>query len=176
MKLGDKLLRRWRFSKARPHVKGSVLDVGCHDGAFLRSISAPRRRGVDIVIPQAARAPWLEQTRLEGLALHESFDTITCLATYEHLSHSERTSFWKLAHKNLSSEGKLIMTVPHPWVDYILEIGKSLGLLSGMDDHQHTDVNANDLIKEARGHELSLERLERFQFGLNRLFIFRRSA
>lgn len=176
MKLGDKLLRQWRFSKARPHVKGSLLDVGCHDGSFLRSVRAARSRGVDVVIPLDAKDVDLVQTSLDKLNLEESFETITCLATYEHLSASERVSFWLLAHKNLSAEGKLIMTVPHRWVDYILKIGKSLGLLSGMDDQQHTDVDAHDLIKEARRHELSLEKLERFQFGLNRLFIFRRSV
>lgn len=174
MKPGDKLLRQWRFSKARPHVRGSLLDVGCHDGSFLRSIESPRRIGVDILVPQTKNDVCMKQTNLEHFTVEESFETITCLATYEHLSVSERASFWLLVHKHLVAEGQLIMTVPHRWVDHILKACKFIGLLRGMEDQQHTDVNADDLIKEAYRHKLTLERFERFQFGLNRLFIFRR--
>jgi hypothetical protein len=176
MKRADRLLRAWRFKRARTHVAGSILDVGCHDGAFLAAYSHTLRLGVDVKIPSQAQAPWLRETSLVKLRLDSGYQTITCLATYEHLAVDERASFWSVVQQHLTEEGRLVMTVPHRWVDEILRLGKALGVLSGMDDHQHTDVDETELIADAHRHQLRLERLERFQFGLNRLFVFRRCA
>jgi hypothetical protein len=176
MKRADRLLRAWRFKRARTHVKGSILDVGCHDGAFLASFPANRRLGVDVKIPKRAQAPWLLESSLKEVKLAEGYQTITCLATYEHLAVEERASFWNVVQQHLTQEGQLVMTVPHRWVDEILRLGKALGILSGMEDHQHSDVDETELIAEAHRHHLRLERLERFQLGLNRLFVFRRCA
>jgi hypothetical protein len=176
MKRADRLLRVWRFSRARAHVAGTVLDIGCHDGTFLASFPAHRRLGVDVKIPSHAHAPWLLESSLTQMNLSERYQTITCLATYEHLAADERPSFWSVVQQHLTQEGQLVMTVPHRWVDEILRIGKALGVLSGMEDHQHSDVNETELIADAHRHQLRLERLERFQLGLNRLFVFRRCA
>lgn len=176
MKRADRILRAWRFRRARTHVAGSILDVGCHDGTFLASFPWNRRLGVDVKIPSHAQSPWLLESSLAQVELSERYQTITCLATYEHLAEDERASFWSVVQQHLTHEGRLVMTVPHRWVDEILRLGKALGVLSGMDDHQHTDVDEVELIAVAQRHQLRLERRERFQLGLNRLFVFRRCA
>jgi hypothetical protein len=153
-------------------VKGSLLDVGCHDGSFLRLFPELRVRGVDTKLPYTG--PHLTESSLCDFEVQTSFATISALATYEHFSSKEREGFWRLIERSLGAGGQLVMTIPHPWVDGIISLGKKLRLLDGMDDENHQAVRLSEVISQARAQGLGLKYLEHFQLGLNRLLVFER--
>jgi 2-polyprenyl-3-methyl-5-hydroxy-6-metoxy-1,4-benzoquinol methylase len=172
MKKLDCFLQRYRYRKARPEVKGRVLDIGCYDGSFLNELPGKGHQGIDARL-EAIR-PGLEQVELAKYQPQQAFDTITCLATYEHFDHSNTQAFWDLAKRYVTPFGRVVMTVPHPLVDPIISAGKKLGLLDGMDEHQHRDVIHQSVLAKAHTHGFNLLKFERFQFGLNRLYVFER--
>lgn len=176
MKFLDHCLRDWRYSKAKPFIWESLLDIGCHDGSLLLRHDLTRKQGIDILIPEKFKTPDLIETTLAELKLDGEFKTITCLATYEHFSFDERESFWCHIRQHLAPNGLLVMTIPRPTVDKIIKIGRFLKLMDGMDDHQHTEVRDHEIMHFAHGAQLVSERQETFQLGLNRLFVFRKKC
>ena len=68
---------------------------------------------------------------------NETFDAVIMLAVVEHVSHEVLTT-WATAVPTLTEEhGRLIITVPAPVVDRILDVGIRLRLLHGMDTANH---------------------------------------
>ncbi len=170
MKSGDVWLQQWRYSKAKPFVEGLVLDVGCYDGSFLEGLDGHGHEGIDIQLRKSK--PHLHQGELNHFHSSQSFDTITCLATYEHFDEKTCADFWQLSKRYVTPFGRVVMTVPHPLVDTIIHVGKKLGILDGMDDHQHRSVKTHLLAKTAEENGFSLVKKKSFQFGLNRLYVF----
>jgi hypothetical protein len=170
MKNGDRLLQAWRYSKAKPFTSGTVLDVGCYDGTFLSQLPGPGHVGIDVSLKSIR--PGLYQLKLNEFDCTQTFDTITCLATYEHFDDYDIQAFWLLAKRYVTPFGRVVMTVPHPWVDPIIQLGKKLRVLDGMDEHQHRPVDSKVLSQKALEHGFVLVKQKAFQLGLNRLYVF----
>jgi len=176
MKVLDKIIRAHRFKLARQHIAGSCLDIGCHDGSFLKALSFENKLGVDIKIPIQAREKNLVQIKLEEFNPTDSFKTVTCLATYEHLNAEDRSHFWRISQNSLPLGGRVVMTIPHRFVDFIIECGRKLKVLDGMDAHQHKEVCLVELKRSAKTHGFEVIKFKKFQFGLNRMFVFQKMA
>lgn len=157
-----------------------VLDVGCADGALFAVLRDRVAGGVGI-------DPGAPTTRArEGLrfvrgafpadAPDERFDAITMLAVVEHLPASSYASVAATAARLLGEGGRLIVTVPEPAVDRIVELLRSLRLAHGMSVHEHHGflIAQTRAIFEPAGFRLITHR--RFQLGLNNLFVFERRA
>lgn len=63
----------------------------------------------------------------------------------------------------LAPGGRLVLTVPHPTVDIVLDALMFLGIADGMAAEEHHGFETA---------KLSLYRERRFQLGLNRLYVF----
>lgn len=176
MRALDRLLQRWRIGRAVRFVRDRdrLLDVGCFDRTLLDRV-APRvasATGLDPVAEPAEDGPVrilrgrLPDARFED----EAFDCVTMLAVLEHVEEPERLA--RELHRILAPGGRVVATVPHPFVDRILDVGMRLRLLDGMevDAHHGFDVARTPAIFEAAGFRLHAA--ERFQLGLNRLFVF----
>ena len=181
MKAADLLLQRWREARARPWiVEGAdVLDVGCHEGSFLRSLGgrARRRVGMDpLAGPAAVASPGLEiiAERCDPpLSFPDgSFDAVTMLATFEHVPDDAQAPLIRELHRVLRPGGRVVLTVPSPRVDAIVDRLIRLGIADGMslDEHHGFDPASTDRVFGAQGFRL-LHR-GRFQLGLNHLFVF----
>lgn len=183
MKFLDILIRYWRVKVALRHVPAgihSAFDIGCDDGFLLRQLDRPNivKEGID---------PRLEGNRLlhDGIKLFRGYfqkcveeenlqgpyDVIFALAVFEHFSEEDIACSASIIPRILTPEGRLIVTVPHPLVDRILDVLMFLRLIDGQATEEHHGFDPDDLVK-CLSSTMKLVRRERFQFGLNNLFVF----
>lgn len=166
---------------ALPHVRprDRLLDIGCFDRSLIdqaldRIDSAV---GVDATL-EPARDGRVELRRgyfPQDVDLEPGdFDCITALAVLEHVE--DPAAFAAACQRALAPGGRVVLTVPHPLVDRILDLLIALRLVDGMaaEEHHGFDVAETRTIFESAGLPLLLER--RFQLGLNRLYVFEKSA
>lgn len=182
MKLVDKLIRHWRVRVAlarAPREMLSAFDIGCDDGFLLKKLgdAVLRKDGVD---------PRLDpELRIDGATLRKgyfpqavveqgilgTYDAIFALAVFEHFTQSDIDASAATIARMLSPKGRLIVTVPHPFVDRILDVLKFLHLVDGQAMEEHHGFDPGELVM-AFSKTLILVKHQRFQFGLNNVFIF----
>lgn len=177
MKAFDRFLQRWRIGKALPFIRPGdrLLDVGCYDRSLIDR-ALPRIAsavGMDAIVEPGSdervellRGHFPEDSRFEDAA----FDCIVLLAVLEHVD--DPTALARECDRLLAPGGRVIVTVPHPLVDGILDVLMFLRVIDGMstEEHHGFDVARTASIFEAA--KLPLLREQRFQLGLNRLFVF----
>jgi 2-polyprenyl-3-methyl-5-hydroxy-6-metoxy-1,4-benzoquinol methylase len=175
----DRLLRHWRIAKAVPWVRRGdrLLDVGCFDASLLERVAqrVDAAVGVDPLLEprKAGRIELLRGHFPEDFAFADgSFDCITLIAVLEHIPEPER--FARECHRLLAPGGRVVLTVPHPHVDRLVDAMRRLRLLDGMamEEHHGFDVTRTPQIFSAAGFRPLVARS--FQLGLNRLFVFER--
>jgi 2-polyprenyl-3-methyl-5-hydroxy-6-metoxy-1,4-benzoquinol methylase len=88
----------------------SVLDIGCSNGKFLRSISAKNKVGMDID----------KSIKAKGFKLYDSlskikgsFNIITLFSVVEHLQMNELKNYLKWCKKHLKKNGRIVITTPN---------------------------------------------------------------
>jgi len=118
---------RWIPSNA-----GSVLDIGCNAGEFLRDCRSDlpdaRLVGVDInsaAIERAQREyPSIDFRVIRGPGLpfdDGEFDCVTCIEVLEHIPSDSRPGHLREAWRVLKPQGRFVLRVPHAglfgWLD-----------------------------------------------------------
>jgi len=184
VKLLDKLIRHWRVwvaLKNRPKIMKNVFDIGCDDGYLLGKIShiTERQDGVDPRLSANVSSPTSELkngTFPSAVAEHQmqgTYDAIFALAVFEHFSEQDIQQSATVISRMLSPHGRLIITVPHPFVDKILDLLRFLRLIDGQALEEHHGFEPDALLTYF-SNSLRLVKRERFQFGLNNVFVFER--
>lgn len=183
MKAADRALQRWRIRRALAWLPPDpdVLDVGCADGELFHQAGDRIRAGVGIDLNAAGRWPVGNVVRRTGsfpdvLTPDERFDAIVMLAVIEHIADSELKQWASASFDHLRPAGRLIITVPSPLVDRLLHVGMAVGLLDGMEVHQHHGFVPAQLPDVFASVGLALLTHQRFQLGLNNLFVFQRPS
>lgn len=180
MKPLDRLLQRWRARVAEAWVPAGarLLDVGCADGVLLRRLSARLRSGLGVdpdAEPRVEGDIEIVRGRFPGepRLLPAAFDCVTLLAVLEHVADPDALA--RECHRVLAPAGRVVLTVPHPAVDRILDVLLRLRLADGMEAEQHHGFDSSTTAGVfARAGFRTLED-RRFQLGLNRLFVFERT-
>jgi 2-polyprenyl-3-methyl-5-hydroxy-6-metoxy-1,4-benzoquinol methylase len=181
VKILDRVLQRWRIAKAAPHIPDGarVLDVGCADGALFRAL---RKRiaggvGIDPDLPAGVAIDGAQFVRgffPRDLQNADKFDVITMLAVFEHLDEETQPIAVAACGRLLRSSGLLVLSVPEPAVDRIVHTLVRLRLVAGMALHEHHGFEASRTPAIVTAGPFELVRHDRFQLGLNNLFVFRR--
>jgi 2-polyprenyl-3-methyl-5-hydroxy-6-metoxy-1,4-benzoquinol methylase len=180
MKLLDRLLQRWRIEKVRRFIPSSarVLDIGCSDGMLFRILGQKLGEGTGIEpdLREAVRAN--RYNLLPGLfpeALPDTrpFDVITLMAVLEHIPAVRQPRFAEAIAAALTPGGLVLVTVPSPKVDRILEALKAARLIDGMSLEQHFGFRVDQTPGLFENAGLKLVVNKKFQLGLNNLFVFR---
>ena len=180
MRIADRILRQRRIDRAVEWVRAGdrLLDVGCFDRSLIDRVGdrIDSAVGIDgVAEPSEAGSVRIERgffpKDLE--AEHERFDCITALAVLEHVQAPDE--FADACHRLLAPGGRVVLTVPHPFVDKIVDALIFLRLADGMDidEHHGFDIDETGPIFERAGFRTVA--VEAFQLGLNRLFIFEKS-
>lgn len=172
-------LKQKRLEAAKPYLRGQILDFGCGSGTLSLYTDSGNYVGVDqdILSLEYARAKFPNYRFLDSLPVPiESFDTIVSLAVIEHVS--EPAEFLKMLASYLSEESssRIVITTPHPSVDWIHDLGAKVGLFSKHANDEHEDLldrNKLELVGAQAG--LSLIEYKRFLFGANQLAIYEKN-
>ncbi len=156
-----------------------VLDVGCADGALFRQASSQVKSGIGIDPDEPSNWPAgpyeFRQGRFpEALNPADRFDAITMLAVIEHVPDEIRKKWFETVRAVLKPGGRIIITVPAPLVDRLLDIGIRLHLLHGMDAESHHGFDPHIVAEELSTPLMRLLRDSRFEMGLNHLYVFER--
>ena len=181
----DRFLQDWRIRQARPHIRfgDRVLDLGSADGVLFDQLRdcGPGSLGIDPILPSTTR------TR-QGFALVRgffpqdvpadagTFDAIVMLAVLEHFPATQHQTLADGCARLLKPGGRLIITVPSPAVDLILELLLKLHLVHGMSFEQHHGYDVGDTPRLFAAPRFKLLARSSFQLGLNHLFVFERQA
>lgn len=146
-------LRRRRFAAARPFLEGNVLDFGCGAGGLAEYVPPDHYLGVEIdpLSLQRAQSQFsFHKFTADPPDFSQKFDTVV-------------------------SGARLIITTPHPSVDWVHDIGATLGLFSKHANEEHEDLLDYSKLK-ATGIQagLKLVSYRRFLLGANQLAVFKK--
>ncbi len=179
MKALDRYLQNARIKQARRfvHKNDTVLDIGSADGVMFDKWKGYISCGVGIDPTLTSKIStdyyvlhpgYFPDACIDGM----QFNVITLLAVLEHIPSNQQKSFAQACFDFLQPKGRLIITVPSPQVDQILEVLLKLKLIEGMSLEEHYGYkpeHTEQIFSEAK---LKLIHQEKFQFGLNNLFVF----
>jgi SAM-dependent methyltransferase len=183
MKYIDRVLQRLRIAKARPFIApGSrVLDIGSLDGALFLDLGIPLggAMGIDPTLRESRRVgdvPLIAGWFPKDMPPVEPFDAIVMLAVLEHFAVGDYAGLREGCLQFLKSGGHLIITVPSPKVDHILKLLLALRLIDGMSLEEHHGYDIRETTRIFPPPDFELVKHQRFQLGLNNLFVFRRAG
>ncbi len=183
----DRLLQRLRVRAAIPHIPagGRLLDVGCADGHLLRALGGRIRGGVGID-PNGTAEQWSGDGPSDGARLPATyrivrgnfpddlddagpFDVITMLAVFEHFRDADRPRVVEACRRLLRPGGRMVLTVPAPAVDRIVDLLRALRLVHGMDIEAHHGYRPEETARHFSGFRVV--RHQPFELGLNHLYV-----
>lgn len=171
-------LRERRIQAAKLHVRGRVLDIGCGDGSIARFCDPSDYLGVDLsdAALAAARSNFPNHSFVKQLPENDEhgFDTIVGLAIIEHVP--DPAEFLRTLATYLAPRGVMVMSTPHPNVDWVHGVGAKIGLFSKEANDEHEELL--DLLKMSRACAragLEIKHFHPFLLGANQLFIIQRA-
>jgi SAM-dependent methyltransferase len=178
----DRFLQRYRIRMAvgeLPNVT-RLLDIGTHDGALFR-LTGAGGVGIDPELIDVPPLPGV--TMVHGLfpddlppLPDEPFDAAVALAVFEHIPEDELSTWAKALAALLGPGGRLVITVPAPTVDQMLHVLIRLRLIAGIEAHQHHGFQPADLETVFTAPHWRRRKHQRFQLGLNHLYVFERTS
>lgn len=170
---------------ALPYIKtGSrVLDLGSADGELFRrsGCCGPGSMGIDPTLAASFTTPqgfrmlrgYFPQDMPPGSG---PFDCIVMLAVLEHFPPAQYSLLADGCQRLLRPGGLLLITVPSPAVDQILEWLLRFRLIHGMSLEEHHGFEIEQTPHIFSSPAFHLLKQDRFQLGLNNFFAFQRSA
>ncbi len=181
MKPFDRYLQKVRIRYAEKFIRKNdiVFDIGCSDGALFKKLSNKIKYGYgidpDLIKPVITDTyELIPGTFPDVYPRGVKFNVVTLLAVLEHFPPGLFNELNKTIYKLLKPGGRIIITVPSPQVDYILNLLLKLRLIDGMDTDAHYGFNPNKTVS-IFSNGFKLIKKKRFQFGLNNLFVFEKT-
>ncbi len=177
-------MQSWRIRKAIPYIGKDhvVLDIGSADGALFKRSDVARRVAGGVGIDPDAQSSVAGRFRMvrgsfpADLPVDQQFGSITVLAVLEHIPADQQPVFARSCFERTLPGGTLILTVPGPMVDRIIDALTRIRVLDGMSVEQHHGFDPKGTIPlfEDAGFTLTLSR--KFQLGLNHLYVFTKGS
>ena len=168
-------LKSQRLKKVRKYIKGSVLDFGCGTGDLGRFCSPETYLGFDIDSHSLSIAqeknPHLRFTdHFPSSGFDGKYDSIVLAAVIEHVE--DPASLLMSLKKHLSPDGRIVITTPHPSLEWAHTLGVKFGVFSAEASKEHKTLLDKDYLNRiAFEAKLSVLVYERFLLGANQLVV-----
>jgi len=126
--------------------EGKILDIGCGIFPFFLSyIKFKEKYGIEKSLPDNAKTHKnirLLKSDIENERLpfeNNTFETVTMLASIEHLAPEKLPAIFREVLRVLKPEGILVFTTPAKWTENILKFMAKIGLVSKEEIDEHKD-------------------------------------
>jgi 2-polyprenyl-3-methyl-5-hydroxy-6-metoxy-1,4-benzoquinol methylase len=165
-------LRARRLSAAIPHLKGSVLDVGCGSGALADHVPPADYLGYDVDVQsiKAAQSRHPGHTFTQSLPQARTFDTVVSLAVIEHIPNPRE--FLLMLAGCANPGGRIVISTPNPSFEFIHHAGSKIGVFSHDASEEHVsllDRKGLHALASSLGFDVIAYR--RFLMGANQLMV-----
>ena len=170
------LVRR-RQQAAKPHLEGRVLDFGCGIGTLAEICDPAGYVGVDNDPNkiEIARRDLPNHRFYTSVPEGERFDTVAALAFIEHVD--DPAAYVRRFAGFLEPGGKIVLTTPHPSLEWIHTTGARIGIFSPAAHDEHEDLIDKARMQELlAGTHMRMADYRRFMFGANQLFVLTSAA
>lgn len=181
MTLLDRYIQRQRLRRAAAWLPpgARVVDIGAHEGELFALLGDKLGAGFGIepLLGRAIRQPRYEVVPGTFPAVSppdSGWDAVTALAVLEHIPAADQAAFAAGCARVLRPGGRVVITVPSPAVDRILVVLRTLRLIDGMSLEQHYGFKPADSLGIFAPPAFRLIHRQKFQCGLNHLFVFER--
>ncbi len=153
----EKLLQNMRFSKAKPYIKGDVLDFGGNEGELKPFVEG------EYTCVNYDHGP------MEG----KTFDSIISLAVIEHIDYEEVFKIFRKFQAKLRNDGTIFLTTPTPASKPLLEFLANIGILEkqNIEEHKHY-WNKEEIFELAKKNGFKILKYKKFQLGMNQYALF----
>lgn len=175
----DSILEYLRFTKVEPYIpqNACLLDVGAGDGNFLSYLDGQIQSAVGIDAHLTKSVSFGKCQLVSGYFPYDfeaetSFDVITMMAVAEHIPMEVFPDVSQACWKCLKPGGQVVITVPNPRMDGLLNLLKTFRIVEGFSMHEHYGFDPECLPDIF--NRWKLIKRERWGFGCNNLFIFQR--
>ena len=167
-------LRERRIKAVSPFLNGRILDIGCGAGSLASLVSPDLYYGFDCDEESIsiARHRFPLHTFRREMPETASFDTVVSLAVIEHVPQPDifLKSLCRYLYPNRQS--RIILTTPHPSLEWVHDIGAQLGLFSAHANEEHeTLLNRSSLQELATVAECPILIYKRFMLGANQMIV-----
>jgi len=178
MKKFEEYLNRRRLEITKPYIKGSVLDIGCGPATTYTSLKIENYSGIernlDSVKKLKEKFPlakfYVKDIEKERLNFNKKFDTIVLLAVIEHIGNTK--ILYKEIKKSLKMKGKLVMTTPTPFGNFIHTILSFIGLTSKHAAKEHVNICSRmKFIGIAKKYGFKIIKYKQFELWCNSLIV-----
>ena len=174
----EKLLRRLRLRRIFPYIekKDVVLDVGCGWEAKALRALAPliaKGYGMDLKVEKEdvpQNISLFDQRFEKQWPLQDSScDKAIMLAVLEHIDPDQVPVVLTNIHRHLKSDGRLILTVPTPASQPLLEfLAYKLKIINEDEIRDHKVYYDNELLEKVLSENgFKIIKYKRFQLGMN---------
>ena len=158
-----------------------VIDIGAHNGEFFCLLGDKLQSGfgVEPLLIEPIHTPSfsLFPGFFPAVKPHDGeWDAITMLAVLEHIPRVAQAQLVEACYDLLKPGGKVIITVPSPFVDNILHILRATNLIDGMSLEEHFGFLPDETSALFSEPRFKLISHKRFQLGLNHLFVLEKNA
>ena len=155
----EKLLQKYRFSKVKNYLKGSILDFGGNRGELK-----------DYIFNNNIVSVKNYKCVNDIKEVDKKYDTIVCLAVIEHIEVKEVFTIIRKLLEHLNDNGTLILTTPSIKLKWILEFLAFLGILDKENIKEHKHYWSKTEL-EFLAADFSSFQYNTFQLTLNQIII-----
>lgn len=176
-KLGLTTLKEERVNAVLSFMEGRVLDIGCGSNDLVKKYRSMGRDGLGVDVFPFDGVDQIVDT--ENMPFNDgSFQRIAMLGCLNHIPVNKRIAVLKEAHRVLSNDGKLLITMISPIIGYIchkLMWWDYDQIERGIHEGEAYGLAPDYLMDTALSAGFELQHIKKFVYNLNRVYCFVKS-